>query len=81
MVVGLNRNEWSQIADIFRPEVTEKRRLIDRSSKFDFDRDLAELEHVWNDHEKKLKKPVCPSFIHGFWIIKLTMWKKCLFIH
>ena len=61
--LGLNGNERSQIvADIFGSEVTLERGLIDRSSELDFDRDLAELEQVWNDREKVARETSVPQF-------------------
>lgn len=65
--LGLNGNERSQIvADIFGSEVTGERGLIDRSSELDFDRDLAELEQVWNDREKVARGTSVPQFHSWF---------------
>lgn len=65
--LGLNGNERRQIvADILGSEVTQERGLIDRSSELDFDRDLAELEQVWNDREKEARATSVPEFHSWF---------------
>ena len=65
--LGLNGKERNQIvADIFGSEVTRERGLIDRKSELDFERDLAELEQVWNDREREARQTSAPEFHSWF---------------
>ena len=65
--LGLNGNERNQIvADILGSDVTRETGLIDRATELDFDRDLEELEQVWNDREKAARRTRAPEFHSWF---------------
>jgi len=65
--LALNANERKAIvADIFVSEVTRERGLIDRATKHDFNKDLAELDEVWNDRDKAARQTSAPEFHSWF---------------
>ena len=65
--LGVNGNERKEIvADIFGSEVTRERGLIDRATELEFEKDLAELEQVWNDREKAPRRTSAPEFHSWF---------------
>ena len=65
--LGVNGNERKEIvADIFGSEVTRERGLIDRATEADFEKDLAELEQVWNECEKAAIQTSRPEFHSWF---------------
>lgn len=65
--LGVNGNERKEIvADIFGSEVTRERGLIDRATELEFEKDLAELEQVWNDREKAARRTSAPEFHSWF---------------
>lgn len=79
--LGLNGKERNQIvADIFGSEVTRERGLIDRKSELDFERDLAELEQVWNDREREARQTSAPEFHSWFVRYQAKDVKKCFSI-
>ena len=59
----MNVNERKEIvADIFGSEVMRERGLIDRATEADSEKDLAELEQVWNEPKKATRQTSRPEF-------------------
>ena len=65
--LGVNGNERKEIvADIFDFEVTLERGLIDGATEIDYEKDMAELEQVWNEREKAARQTSAPEFHSWF---------------